>query len=128
MAFQRWLRQYRGESRGNTPLASAITPEQRRIQELEKQVRQLQSDNDLLKKASVDSIEQRQKVAVKLKKAGANIQQVCRCLSLTRSVFYARSRRPMIKPDILMLHAAAKHVHTEMDATYGSRRMCIELR
>ncbi|WP_373368536.1 IS3 family transposase, partial [Yersinia enterocolitica] len=27
-----------------------------------------------------------------------------------------------------MLHAAAKHVHTEMDATYGSRRMCIELR
>ncbi|WP_421671728.1 IS3 family transposase [Rahnella sp. EDr1-12] len=26
-----------------------------------------------------------------------------------------------------MLHAAAKHVHAEMDATYGSRRMCIEL-
>ncbi|SMB46156.1 hypothetical protein SPRA44_600138 [Serratia proteamaculans] len=34
------------------PTASAITPEQRRIQELEKQVHQLQSDNDLLKKAS----------------------------------------------------------------------------
>ena len=50
--LQRWLRQYRGEIRGNTPIASAITPEQRRIQELEKQVRQLQSDNDLLKKAS----------------------------------------------------------------------------
>lgn len=27
-----------------------------------------------------------------------------------------------------MLHAAAKHVHTETDATYGSRRMCIEPR
>ncbi|NJC99680.1 hypothetical protein EWM58_04960 [Candidatus Erwinia dacicola] len=27
-----------------------------------------------------------------------------------------------------MLHAAAKHVHAEMDATYGSRCMCIELR
>ncbi|WP_145488611.1 IS3 family transposase [Yersinia aleksiciae] len=27
-----------------------------------------------------------------------------------------------------MLHAAAKHVHAEMDATYGSWRMCIELR
>jgi len=65
---------------------------------------------------------------VKLKKAGANIQQVCRCLSLTRSVFYARSRRPMINPDVLMLHAAARHVHVEMDATYGSLRMCIELR
>lgn len=50
--LQRWLRQYRGEVRDETPAASAITPEQRRIQELEKQVRQLQSDNDLLKKAS----------------------------------------------------------------------------
>ncbi|HDL8287374.1 TPA: transposase, partial [Yersinia enterocolitica] len=36
--------------------------------------------------------------------------------------------RPMINPDVLMLHAAARHVHVEMDATYGSRRMCIELR
>ena len=65
---------------------------------------------------------------MKLKKADANIQQVCRCLSLTRSVFYARSRRPVIKHEVLILHAASKHVHAEMDATYGSRRMCIELR
>lgn len=28
---------------------------------------------------------------------------------------------------MLMLHAAANHVHAEMDATYGSRRMCFEL-
>ncbi len=58
----------------------------------------------------------------------AFIQQVCRCLSLTRSVFYAQSHRPMFKPDILMLHVIVKHVHAEIDATYGSRRMCIELR
>lgn len=32
--LQRWLRQYRGEIRGETPAASAITLEQRRIQEL----------------------------------------------------------------------------------------------
>lgn len=50
--LQRWLRQYRGEVRGDAPIVTAITPEQRRIQELEKQVRQLQSDNNLLKKAS----------------------------------------------------------------------------
>lgn len=34
----------------------------------------------------------------------------------------------MINPDVVILHAAAKHTHAEMDATYGSRRMCIELR
>ena len=32
------------------------------------------------------------------------------------------------KPGSIQLHAAARHVHAEMDATYGSRRMCIELR
>lgn len=50
--LQRWLRQYRGEQKGIPPKASAITPEQQRIQELEAQVKQLKSDNDLLKKAS----------------------------------------------------------------------------
>ncbi|GLR71645.1 transposase [Agaribacter marinus] len=50
--LQRWIRQYREEQQGLTPTASAITPEQQRIQALEKQVKQLQSDNDLLKKAS----------------------------------------------------------------------------
>lgn len=39
--LQRWLRQYRGEVHRETPVARTITPEQRRIQELEKQVRQL---------------------------------------------------------------------------------------
>ncbi|WP_158499627.1 hypothetical protein [Yersinia pseudotuberculosis] len=39
--LERWLRQYRGEVRVDAPIATAITSEQRRIQELEKQVRQL---------------------------------------------------------------------------------------
>lgn len=50
--LQKWLRQYRQEQTGITPKASAITAEQKRIQELEKQVKELQSDNALLKKAS----------------------------------------------------------------------------
>ncbi len=41
LTLQRWLRQFSGEVRGDTPTATAITFEQRRIQELEKQVRQL---------------------------------------------------------------------------------------
>lgn len=50
--MQRWLSQYRQELQGHTPKASAITPEQIRIQQLEEELRQLKSDNDLLKKAS----------------------------------------------------------------------------
>jgi transposase len=51
-SIQRWVSQYRKEQKGVTPKASALTAEQIRIQELEKQVKQLQSDNTLLKKAS----------------------------------------------------------------------------
>ena len=51
-SIQRWVSQYRKEQRGITPKPSALTQEQIRIQELEKQVKQLKSDNQLLKKAS----------------------------------------------------------------------------
>ena len=48
--LQRWLRQFRQEQNGVTPKASAITPEQIRIQELEAELRELKQDNELLKK------------------------------------------------------------------------------
>ncbi|MCL9780676.1 transposase [Vibrio sp. S4M6] len=51
-SIQRWVTQYKQEQSGVTPKASALTAEQQRIQALEKQVKQLQSDNELLKKAS----------------------------------------------------------------------------
>lgn len=51
-SIQRWVSQYKKEQSGHTPKPTALTPEQQRIQELERQVKQLQSDNQLLKKAS----------------------------------------------------------------------------
>ena len=51
-SLQRWLSQYRNEINGITPKATAITAEQKHIQELEAQVKQLKRDKDLLKKAS----------------------------------------------------------------------------
>ncbi|HFF8611991.1 TPA: transposase, partial [Escherichia coli] len=55
----RWVKQLRDERQGKTPKASPITPEQQRIRELEKQVRRLEEQNTILKKATVDSIGQR---------------------------------------------------------------------
>ncbi|RKZ99928.1 MAG: hypothetical protein DRQ42_06685 [Gammaproteobacteria bacterium] len=46
-SLQRWLSQYRNEMKGITPKATAITIEQKRIQELEAQVKQLKRDKDL---------------------------------------------------------------------------------
>lgn len=52
-AVTRWKAQYKKERNGETPKdRKAITPEQIRIQELEKQLRQAKRDNEVLKKAA----------------------------------------------------------------------------
>ena len=52
-AISRWKRQYKNELLGRIPECSkALTPEQQKIQELEKQLKRAQRDNDILKKAA----------------------------------------------------------------------------
>lgn len=51
--LENWVYKYRKEQQGITPImGKAITPEQREIQDLKKQVVQLKMERDILKKAS----------------------------------------------------------------------------
>lgn len=50
--MENWVRQLRQERQGETPKATAMTAEQRRIQELEKTIRRIETEKDLLKKAT----------------------------------------------------------------------------
>jgi transposase len=50
--MENWVRQLRQERQGNTPKGSALTAEQRRIQELEKRLRQVEMEKEILKKAT----------------------------------------------------------------------------
>jgi transposase len=47
--LENWVRQLRQERQGETPKAGAMTPEQRRIQELEKRIRRIEMEKDILK-------------------------------------------------------------------------------
>ncbi|MBD2807009.1 transposase, partial [Xenorhabdus sp. ZM] len=49
----KWIRQYNAEMQGVTPAGRALTPEQRQIQALEKQVKRLEMEKDILKQAAV---------------------------------------------------------------------------
>jgi len=49
-ALRRWVNQLRDERGGITPTAKALTPEQLRIQELEKRVKHLELEKSILKK------------------------------------------------------------------------------
>lgn len=50
--MDKWVRQLRDERDGRTPKATAMTPEQRRIKELEKHIRDIEEQNEILKKAT----------------------------------------------------------------------------
>ena len=51
-ALRRWVDQLRAERGGITPQGKAMTAEQQRIQELEAQVKQLEQEKRILKKAT----------------------------------------------------------------------------
>jgi transposase len=51
-AVRRWIAQFDAEQLGQSGIGKPLTVEQQRIRQLQTQNRQLQSDNDLLKKAS----------------------------------------------------------------------------
>ena len=51
-AVRRWIEQYDAESAGLPGIGKPLTEEQRRIRQLEAELRQLRQDNDILKKAS----------------------------------------------------------------------------
>lgn len=51
-AIRRWVKQLQQERGGMTPASKAMTPEQQRIQELEAQVKRLEQEKSILKKAT----------------------------------------------------------------------------
>lgn len=51
-SMENWVRQLRTERQGQTPKGKALTPDQRRIQELEKRLRQVETEKEILKKAT----------------------------------------------------------------------------
>ncbi len=50
--LDKWVRQLRKERDGVTPATNAMTPEHRRIKELEKKLRRVEEHNEILKKAT----------------------------------------------------------------------------
>jgi transposase len=51
-AIRRWVKQLAEEFEGITPTATAMTPEQRKIQELEARIKKIEWEKDILKKAT----------------------------------------------------------------------------
>ena len=51
-SMESWVRQLRAERKGSSPKATPLTPEQRKIRELEKKIRLIEEEKEILKKAT----------------------------------------------------------------------------
>ncbi len=50
--MDKWVRQLRSEREGKPPQGTPMTPDQQRIRELEKQLRRVEEEKEILKKAT----------------------------------------------------------------------------
>jgi transposase len=51
-SMESWVRQLKQERQGQAPRGAAMTEEQRKIKELEKRIRQIEMEKEILKKAT----------------------------------------------------------------------------
>lgn len=51
-AMRSWVSQLKSERQGHTPKASPLTPEQQKIRELERKIKRIEEEKEILKKAT----------------------------------------------------------------------------
>jgi transposase len=51
-SMDKWVRQLREERNGIAQMGNALTPDQRKIQELEKRIKRIETEKEILKKAT----------------------------------------------------------------------------
>lgn len=51
-SMEKWVKQLRAGAAGSPPQGAPVTPEQQRIRELEKQIKRIEMENEILKKAT----------------------------------------------------------------------------
>ena len=66
--MDKWVRQLRSERIGKSPQGTPMTPDQRRIRELEKQLRRVEEEKEILKNLTEIEIETINQILNKLKK------------------------------------------------------------
>ncbi|REL31747.1 IS3 family transposase [Thalassotalea euphylliae] len=122
--MDKWVRQLRNERKGITSKASPMTPEQCKIKELEKKIKRIELEKEILKKGyrSLDvGLDEQFKLIKRLKESYAEFT-ICQTFNVHRSSFKywnKRSKKPNSKQ--LKEIAVVKQIHRESNGAAGSR-------
>ncbi|WP_201587366.1 IS3 family transposase [Psychrobacter sp. HII-4] len=125
--LENWVYKYRKEQQGIMPSeGKALTPELRRIQELEKQVKQLKMERDILKKASGSASprqSQRLSLITKLAEHHKHISKhkLCELFGVVRSSYYNSTKSRSIDIELIRLKALIREVFEQSNGSAGAR-------
>ncbi|WP_349343457.1 IS3 family transposase [Marinobacter sp. MMG032] len=123
-ALRRWVQQLTDEREGVTPKGKALTPEQRRIQELEARCKRLEQEKDIPKKGyrSLDVGRHESYALIDQLSERMPVEMVCNALDISRSSYYEyRQRRNHVDVERLALKAQVNRLFTKSRSSAGSR-------
>ncbi|WP_432695585.1 IS3 family transposase [Marinobacterium sp. YM272] len=126
-ALRRWVDQLRAERDGETPASKAMTPEQKRIQELEARVKRLEQEKDIFKKGfrSLNVRRVQTYALIDRLRELKPVDLVCQAFGIKRSSYYDyRKAKRRIKPQRLELKAHVNRAFKLSRGALGSRGIC----
>nr|WP_092794351.1 IS3 family transposase [Rheinheimera pacifica] len=122
--MDKWVRQLREERAGVRPKATPMTPEQLRIRELEKKIRDLEIEKDIFKKgySSLDvGLPEQFEIIGKLKQS-YTVTRLCQVFGVHRSSFkYWKQRPTAIKPEHVQKLSKVKELFNASRGSAGAR-------
>nr|WP_156129930.1 IS3 family transposase [Aeromonas australiensis] len=123
-AMRAWVNQLKSEMQGKTPKASPLTPEQQKIRELEKKIKQIEEENQILKKGyrSLDVGLPVQFSLVEKFKKSFSIKRICETFGIHRSSYKYWAGRPrLISTERVKLQAEVRKAHNQSNGSAGAR-------
>ncbi|MEN5149391.1 IS3 family transposase [Pseudomonas orientalis] len=130
-AVRRWVQQYQAEQLGGTGIGKPLTSEQQRIRQLEQQIRELKTDNDIFKKSYgllCPRIEVIHQLVHQMQCKAYPVIRICRVLRISRSGFYEARQRSFKPKAVCPVAAQVKATFMTNEHCYGSRRVMKALR
>ncbi|WP_090273904.1 IS3 family transposase [Halopseudomonas litoralis] len=125
-ALRRWVDQLSQERQGVTPKGKALTPEQRKIQELEARCKRLEMEKTIFKKGyrSLDVGRDESYALIDQLSEQMPVEMVCAAFDVSRSSYYDyRQRRGRIDVERLALRAKVNRLFSKSRSSAGSRTM-----
>ncbi|WP_448549297.1 IS3 family transposase [Thalassotalea fusca] len=129
-ALRRWVQQLQKERGGETPQTKALTPEQKKIQELEARINRLEREKSIPKKgySSLNVRRNEQYSLIDQLSEFESIELVCDVLEVPRSSYYDyKNRDTSIKPEDVELRAKINELFSLSRSSAGSRTLVAKL-